>query len=71
MLLVAIGIGAGALLSLLAGRVLSSVLYGIGPTDAIAFAAAVAALLLVALLANLVPAHRATRVDPMVALRHG
>jgi predicted permease len=71
MLLVAIGIGAGALLSLLAGRVLSSVLYGIGPTDAIAFGSAVAALLLVALLANLVPAHRATRVDPMVALRHG
>jgi len=70
MVLVVLGIGAGTLLSLLAGRVLASVLYGIGPTDAIAFGAAVATLLLVALLANLVPARRAARVDPMVALRH-
>jgi putative ABC transport system permease protein len=50
-------------------RLLSSMLYGVQSTDAIAFAAACLALIVAALLASYLPALRATRVDPIVALR--
>ena len=62
----AIGIPACAAVS----AVLSSQLFGVSPHDAVAFAAAPAALLAAALLAAYVPARRALAVDPMVALRH-
>jgi predicted permease len=62
---VAIGIAAAIGLS----RFLSSLLYGVKPTDPLTFLGVTIALLLVALLACSISAHRAMRVDPMVALR--
>jgi putative ABC transport system permease protein len=63
----------GALVGLggayLVGRVMQSTLYGVGAMDTRAFGAVSLLLLVVALLACLVPALRAGRVDPMVALR--
>jgi len=50
-------------------RFLESQLYGVGATDAVTFAAVAAGLLLAALLAGYLPARRATRIDPAVALR--
>jgi ABC-type antimicrobial peptide transport system permease subunit len=68
MVLVAIGGVIGAVLAGATARVLSSVLF-VGPFDAVSFALAFGVLAFVALLANAVPALRAARVDPMVALR--
>jgi predicted permease len=68
MLLVGVGGAIGAALAAATARVLSSVLF-VGPFDAVSFAIAFGVLALVALLANAVPARRAARVDPMVALR--
>ena len=50
-------------------RLLTSQLYEVDATDPLTFAAVVAILLAIAALATLIPARRATRVDPMVALR--
>jgi ABC-type antimicrobial peptide transport system permease subunit len=68
MLLVAVGGVIGAGLAAAAARVLSSALF-VGPFDTVSFALAFFVLALVALLANALPARRAARVDPMVALR--
>jgi ABC-type antimicrobial peptide transport system permease subunit len=70
MLLVGIGIAIGIPLSIGAGRVMQSLLYGLSSFDAISAAAAVASLSLVAALAGYLPARRAAAVDPMVALRY-
>jgi putative ABC transport system permease protein len=67
--LTAAGLGFGLVGALVSVRLLSSMLYGVQSTDAIAFAAACFALIVAALLASYLPALRATRVDPMVALR--
>ncbi len=67
--LAAIGLVAGVVTSLLAGRVLASLLYGVTAHDPLALAAVAALLALVALFACLLPARRATKVDPMIALR--
>lgn len=69
MRLVLIGAGIGLVASLGMTRALRAMLYGIGAADAMAFGGALLVLLAVAVVANLVPAVRAARVDPVAALR--
>jgi putative ABC transport system permease protein len=69
MLLVSAGLMIGLVAALGAGRGLKSVLYGVGEFDAPALALALFALAVVALIACWLPARRATRVDPIIALR--
>jgi len=66
---VAIGIVAGVIAGLLSARVLRSLLFGIEPTSPATFAMVAAGLALVAVIAAIVPARRAARIDPIVALR--
>ena len=66
-----IGIAIGTVAALLVGRLLSRFLFGIAPNDPVAFGGVIVVLAVVALLASFVPALRATRVDPMTALRNG
>ena len=67
--LTAIGIALGIVTAMGLTRMMSSLLYGVGSTDLITYAFVAALLAAVALLATYVPARRAMRVDPMVALR--
>ena len=67
---VAVGVVGGLGISLIATRVLQQILFGLGPRDPVTMIAAVSLLSLVALIAGYVPGRRATKVDPMVALRH-
>ena len=69
--LAAAGVALGLLLALWLTRTIAAQLYGITPTDAVTIAAGSAFLFLVVLIATLVPALRAMRVDPMTALREG
>jgi putative ABC transport system permease protein len=64
------GLGIGGLLAIAASRAMSRLLFGIGTFDPATFAIAAGMLLGIALIATYVPARRASRVDPMVALRH-
>ena len=65
-----IGLGIGIVLALLFTRVITSLLYGIKATDPLTLVVTSLVLLGVALMAAYVPAHRATKVDPMITLRH-
>jgi predicted permease len=65
----ALALGVGLLLSLAAGRVLAKILYEVSPTDPLALVSASLMLATAALLACFFPASRATRVNPMTALR--
>jgi predicted permease len=69
-LLVAIGSAIGVPASMTLSRLLSTLLYGVTPSDPKVLAGAVSCLFLVALSAASLPAWRASRVDPLVALRH-
>jgi putative ABC transport system permease protein len=69
-LLVAIGVAVGAPAALALSRLLSSLLYGVAPTDPWVLGGSVAALFVVALTAAAQPAWRAMRVDPLIALRY-
>jgi putative ABC transport system permease protein len=69
LVLIVAGLIAGVVAGALATRLLSSALYGVSPLDPATFASVAAILLAVAMLASYVPARRATRVDPIAALR--
>ena len=64
-----IGIAGGLTGAALLTRVMSSLLFGVSPTDAVTFSAVAVILAAVTLVATLIPATRAMRVDPMVMLR--
>ena len=70
MVLVAIGVTAGLAIALGAGHLVTTLLYGLPPTDVISIALATAVMVVVSGVAGYIPARRASRVDPMVALHY-
>jgi ABC-type antimicrobial peptide transport system permease subunit len=69
LLLVSLGIAAGIAATYGAGRLVASMLFGVSPLDPMTYGAVAAGLTAVALLASLAPARRASRIDPVVALK--
>jgi putative ABC transport system permease protein len=67
--LILLGTAIGLVAALVVSRVLSSLLYSVGPRDPVTFVLVTLLLVAVALLATLIPARSASRIDPMVALR--
>ncbi len=68
--LAVIGVAVGLLASLAVTRVIATMLYGVSATDVVTFVTVPALLTLAAVAASYIPARRATRIDPMVALRY-
>lgn len=71
LLLTGAGIAVGIGVALVLTRVMSALLFGISPTDPVTYVVVAASLATVALLATYLPAHRASRTDPIMALRSG
>jgi len=69
-LVIAVGLALGLLLAFIATRAIAGFLYGVGVTDPLTFTGVPLLLGLIALIASYVPARRATKVDPLVALRY-
>jgi putative ABC transport system permease protein len=67
---VLLGVLIGTAGALAMGRILSSLIFEVKPTDPVTFLAVTLLLAAIALLASVIPAYRATKVDPMVALRY-
>src|SRR5207249_12190381 len=67
--LASVGIVGGLAMAAAANHLLSSLLYGTSPTDATTFAAVAGLLVVVSTAASVIPAIRATRVDPLIAIR--
>jgi predicted permease len=70
LVIVSSGVAIGLAGALIVARLMESLLFGIGATDPLTFASIPALLAFVALVASYVPARRASRIDPMLALRH-
>jgi ABC-type antimicrobial peptide transport system permease subunit len=70
LVLLALGAAVGVVLALAVVQTASALLFGLEPNDPLTFAAATALLVAIALIASFLPARRASRVDPMVALRY-
>ena len=68
--LTSIGIAAGSIASLVVARAIASLLFGTAPTDPVTFLVVMTTLAVVALFAGYLPARRASRIDPMIALRN-
>jgi putative ABC transport system permease protein len=68
-IMIGCGVALGLLFAIATGRVLSGILYHVGSLDPVAFTMAPLALTIAALVATWLPARRATRVDPLRALR--
>jgi putative ABC transport system permease protein len=64
-----LGVGIGLAATLAMARLMASLLYGVSATDFVTYAAVAVLLTIVALSASFIPALRATRVDPVLALR--
>jgi putative ABC transport system permease protein len=71
MILTGAGLAIGLAASLAVTRAIATLLYGVGATDPLTFAAAACSLLVIALAASCLPAWRAAHVDPVETLRHG
>jgi ABC-type antimicrobial peptide transport system permease subunit len=64
-----IGIAIAQILAAVAGAGIQNILFGVSARDPLTYAAVIALITVVSLIATLIPAQRATRVDPMIALR--
>jgi putative ABC transport system permease protein len=70
MLLALTGVGSGLLASLALTRLMKDLIYGVGPTDPLTLIAVAVFLAVITFIASYIPARRATKVDPLVALRY-
>ena len=70
MILVVIGIAVGLTIALASSRFVATLLFGLPPTDALSMGLAMTVMVAVSALAGYLPARRASRVDPMVALHY-